>query len=189
MTCSANPSPASIRGASTSEFNCLRRILLVSLFLSYFLSAFALNTRNIFGQELSQHNSATEARHKQTITKVLTVQATAWNEANIDKFMETYWKSDKLTFSSGGSTTRGWQATLDHYKQRYPTPEKMGKLHFDELEITLIEQQSALVLGKWHLKFSDGSRADGNFSLVVIQMEGQWKIIHDHSSSLEAKSE
>jgi ketosteroid isomerase-like protein len=92
-----------------------------------------------------------------------------------------------LTFSSGGKTTYGWQSTLDNYKKSYPTPEKMGQLHFDELEISMIEAKSALVLGKWHLRMKNELKRDGNFSLVVKKFDSGWKIIHDHSSSLETK--
>ena len=67
---------------------------------------------------------------------ILTRQAGAWNRGDIDAFMEDYWKSDQLAFSSGGHTTRGWQMTKDNYKRRYPTRERMGHLTFDGLEVT-----------------------------------------------------
>ena len=65
--------------------------------------------------------------------------------------MEHYWKSDQLTFSSGGHTTRGWQMTKDNYKLRYPTRERMGHLTFDGLEVTPLGDAAALMLGRWHL--------------------------------------
>ena len=86
-----------------------------------------------------------------------------------------------------GKTTYGWQATLDNYKRSYPTVEKMGKLHFDGLEISMIESNSALVLGDFHLTLKDDSKSDGNFSLVVKKFEEDWKIIHDHSSGLDER--
>ncbi len=124
---------------------------------------------------------------KNKIKSILTAQAGAWNEGNLPKFMETYWKSDKLSFSSGGKTTFGWQGTLDNYIQGYAPPKEMGKLNFDGLQISMIETNSALVLGKWHLKMKNNVKRDGNFSLVVKKMETGWKIIHDHSSELEKK--
>jgi uncharacterized protein (TIGR02246 family) len=122
---------------------------------------------------------------EQTIREILTAQTKAWNQGDLKQFMGTYWKSENLTFSSGGKTTRGWNATLANYKKSYPTREKMGRLNFDGLEINLVEPSTALVLGNWHLKMSDDSTADGNFSLVIKQMDGKWKIIHDHSSTLK----
>ena len=118
------------------------------------------------------------------ITEILNTQAKAWNAADIPEFMKYYWKSDKLTFSSGGTTRRGWKATLESYQKKYPTPEKMGQLRFSELEIDLLGEDVALVLGKWQLKRTDDPDVGGNFSLVFRKLEGRWLIIHDHSSSL-----
>src|SRR5688572_27618313 len=66
------------------------------------------------------------------IKAMLSRQAEAWNRGDIDGFMEHYWKSDELTFSSGGQTTRGWKSTKEDYQRRYPTREKMGRLTFSE---------------------------------------------------------
>lgn len=123
------------------------------------------------------------------IESLLTTQAKCWNAGDIEGFMQTYWKSEDLTFSGGGKTTRGWQATLDRYKKSYPK-DKMGKLTFDGLEVTMLSDDAALVLGKWHLLMpQDGAKEDlkkdGNFSLVLRKLDADWKIIHDHSSTLE----
>ena len=59
------------------------------------------------------------------IEEILTKQAKCWNQGDIDGFMQTYWKSDNLTFSGGGKTTRGWQATLDRYIHQSPDLENV----------------------------------------------------------------
>lgn len=116
---------------------------------------------------------------------ILAVQQKAWNEGNIDKFMEAYWKSEKLTFSSGGDTRRGWQKTLEQYKKTYPDRATMGKLTFSNLEVESLGADVALMLGEWKI---DGEKpAQGNFSVVWRLIDGQWVIIHDHSSSKESK--
>ncbi|MCP4510382.1 MAG: DUF4440 domain-containing protein [Fuerstiella sp.] len=117
---------------------------------------------------------------EEQIKSLIANQAEAWNRGDIDKFMESYWKSEKLTFSSGGRTTRGWQATKDGYHQRYPTREQMGLLTFSELEVTPFGD-AALVLGRWHLK-RDSEPVGGNFSLTFRLIDGQWLIVHDHTS-------
>jgi hypothetical protein len=58
----------------------------------------------------------------------------------------------------------------------------MGLLEFSSLETTQIGQTAALTLGKWRLE--KDKPAEGNFSLVWQKLDGQWKIIHDHSSAL-----
>ncbi len=150
-----------------------KRLAILSLFLA---SVFAFQGSNS-GDEIEQ---------------ILTTQAGCWNDGDIEAFMETYWKSEELTFSSGGKTTRGWQGTLDNYKKAYPK-DKMGTLTFDGLETTMLSDESALVLGNWHLVLpakegTEDVKKDGNFSLVLRKLEGVWKIVHDHSSTLETET-
>jgi beta-aspartyl-peptidase (threonine type) len=118
------------------------------------------------------------------IEAVLRAQEEAWNRGDIDRFVDYYWKSDELTFSSGGKTTRGWTATLNRYRQRYPTPEKMGHLTMSGLEITPLGGEAALVLGQWNLA-RESEPLSGNFSLVLRKIGDRWLIIHDHTSRTE----
>lgn len=122
------------------------------------------------------------------IKRVLTTQADAWNNGNIDAFMEHYWKSEKLTFSSGGTTTRGWTTTKQNYKKRYPTRERMGKLTFAKLEFFPLGDSAMLVLGNWNLE-RDPKPIGGNFSLVFRRIDKRWLIIHDHTSLLASKTD
>jgi ketosteroid isomerase-like protein len=115
-----------------------------------------------------------------TLEGILSEQAAAWNRGDINGFMEHYWKSDDLTFSSGGKTTRGWQTTKDNYKLRYPTRERMGLLTFDGLEVFPLGDSAALMLGRWHL--DRNGPVGGNFSLVFRKIDGAWVIAHDHTS-------
>lgn len=118
------------------------------------------------------------------ITSVLHKQAACWNRGDIDGFMEHYVKSDALTFSSGGKTTRGWRATLDRYKKRYPDKATMGRLTFSGLEISQLSCDAALVLGRWNLEREMGD-VGGNFSLIFKRIERRWVILHDHTSVLQ----
>ena len=126
-------------------------------------------------------------QQKAKIESLLKTQTQKWNQGDLEGFMETYWKSEKLTFSSRGITTRGWKATLAKYKKNYQGNDKeMGHLTFGKLEIELLSKNIALVLGNWHLKMKDTSNnVEGNFSLVLKTIDGKWKIVHDHSSSIK----
>lgn len=125
--------------------------------------------------------AAPAAADEEAIREVLAAQAAAWNRGDIDAFMSHYWKSPKLTFSSGGEVTRGWQATLTNYKKRYPTRERMGKVAFSDLEVTPLGASAALVLGTWKLG-REGDPIGGKFSLVFRRRGGRWVIVHDHTS-------
>ena len=112
---------------------------------------------------------------------VVQKQAIAWNRGDLAEFMSPYWKDERLTFSSGGKTKRGWQATYDNYKKNYPDSKTMGKLTFSELETQELGPDAMLILGTWHLDREEP--VGGNFSLVWKRIDGKWVIVHDHSSA------
>ena len=132
-----------------------------------------------FGSILSQ--SQVRADDRSEIETLLSAQAADWNRGDIDAFMEHYWKSDELTFSSRGQTTRGWTGTKENYKRRYPTREQMGQLKFTQLEITSLGDSAALVLGRWQL-MREQSPVEGNFTLIFRRLDDKWVIVHDHTS-------
>jgi len=116
-----------------------------------------------------------------SIRAVMNEQVKAWNNGNIDAFMQTYWKSDSLLFIGSAGPTYGWQTTLQHYKKSYPDTVAMGKLQFDILQVKLLSTEYSFVLGKWHLTRSIGD-VGGYFTLLFRKINGQWLIVVDHTS-------
>lgn len=117
----------------------------------------------------------------EAIRAVMSNQQRAWNKADIDVFMEGYWKSDSLKFVSRNGVTYGWVKTLENYKKGYPTPEAMGQLTFTILSLELLSPNSAFVIGKWELNRSTGS-VGGHFTLLWKKFNGKWVIVTDHTS-------
>lgn len=115
------------------------------------------------------------------ILSSMKTQEDAWNNGDLETFMETYWKSDSLLFVGSKGPVYGWQATLDRYIKSYPDTVAMGKLHFDILETTPLENEHYFVLGKFHLSRSIGD-VSGHFTLIFKKIDGKWLIISDHSS-------
>ena len=116
------------------------------------------------------------------IKTLLDDQAEAWNARDITAFMEGYWKSDELRFASGGTVTYGWARTLENYQRGYPTPDKMGKLTFSELNIRVLSDTYALAFGRWDLK-RRGGNLGGLFTLLFEKRPEGWRIVADHTSS------
>lgn len=118
------------------------------------------------------------------IRDVLDRQVAAWNRGDVPSFMEGYLNSADLTFMGARGVTRGYEATLERYRRDYPTPEKMGRLTFSELEFRTIGPGAALVLGKFTLERTKegGGQAAGRFTLILQKTNRGWKIIHDHTS-------
>lgn len=115
------------------------------------------------------------------VLAVMTAQSKAWNRGDVAGFMEGYWRSDKLVFASGDSITRGWQATLDRYKKTYDSKAKMGQLTFSDIDVNVLSEDAAVVLGSWSLKRAEDN-PKGKFTLIFRRMKEGWRIIHDHTS-------
>jgi ketosteroid isomerase-like protein len=145
----------------------MRSALLVSLM--FFASAAAAQT------------DSTPAWQRE-IASVLLRQSDAWNSGDIAGYMDGYWNSDSLLFTSGGSVRRGWQETFDKYKKKYATKDLMGTLTFSRIEYHLLSEGSAWVFGSWALARAT-DRPNGVFTLVLRKIGGSWKIVHDHTSS------
>lgn len=115
------------------------------------------------------------------IIKVLETQQKAWNEGNLEVFMEGYWKSDSLLFVGSKGPTYGWQPTLDNYKKSYPGKAGMGILSFSDIKVTMLGKNYASVFGRWKLTREKDS-PEGVYTLVFRKFKNGWKIISDHSS-------
>jgi uncharacterized protein (TIGR02246 family) len=128
-------------------------------------------------------------RDEREIRAVLEWQEAAWNDGDVDRFMRGYWKSDSMTFASGGEVMAGWNAALARYKRVYPTPEKMGQLGFSIRQIEFMGERWARVLGEWKLTpkrtnsgATDHQMPHGLFTLIFHRRPEGWRIVHDHTS-------
>lgn len=115
------------------------------------------------------------------VRQLLADQTQAWNRADIDSFMKTYWESDSLMFIGKNGVTYGWINTLNNYKKSYPDTTAMGKLSFDIISVKRLSFQYFHVIGKWYLQRSIGDLS-GHYTLLLKKIKGRWVIIADHSS-------
>lgn len=117
----------------------------------------------------------------QAIREVLNKQSKAWNNGNIEEFMEGYWKNDSLMFIGKKGINWGWKNTLENYKHSYPDTVAMGKLSFTIIVIKKLSTGYYYVVGKWLLTRTVGDLT-GHFDLLFKKISGRWLIIADHSS-------
>jgi ketosteroid isomerase-like protein len=122
-----------------------------------------------------------QSKDETIIRNALNEQLAAWNAGNIERFMQTYFKSDSLMFIGKSGVTYGWQKTMDNYKKGYPDTAAMGKLDFNILEVKRLSVMYFFVVGKWHLTRSIGD-VGGHFTLLFKKVKNKWVIVADHSS-------
>ncbi|MFT3949463.1 MAG: nuclear transport factor 2 family protein [Agriterribacter sp.] len=124
--------------------------------------------------------SAQNADEK-AILKVLDEQVYYWNKGDLNNFVKGYWDNDSVMFIGSKGIVYGYQNTLDRYKQSYSDTVKMGKLRFEILHVNKLSPDIYFVVGKFFLKRTVGD-AEGHYTLVFRRINGEWKIISDHSS-------
>jgi len=118
-------------------------------------------------------------QYEQDILEIFKTQEEAWNAGDIPAFMETYWRSDSLTFLGQSGPVYGWDATLDRYYKRYPDRQAMGILRF---EISRIDQRSddvCSVIGSYHLTREGLDNLEGYFLILTQRIDGRWVIVAD----------
>lgn len=124
-------------------------------------------------------NAQTKDANK--ILQIMSAQEKAWNAGDIQQFMKGYWKNDSLVFVGKSGLTYGYNNTLANYKKGYPDKTYMGKLKFTILSMQPLGKQFYRVIGKWELTRTVGNLS-GHYTLLLQKINGEWKIISDHSS-------
>ena len=140
-----------------------------------FISTF---TTGVLSARTQSRDAPTELR------QVMAAQVAAWNRGDIDGFMAGYARSGGTEFVAGDKLTRGWQTVRDRYQKKYDNREKMGRLTFSNLKITLLSPDAALVVGRWKLARKH-DQPHGIFTLLFRRTPAGWRIVHDHTSAAE----
>jgi ketosteroid isomerase-like protein len=122
-----------------------------------------------------------QSKDEAAIRKAINKQIEAWNNGDIDTFMQTYWKSDSLMFIGSSAPTYGWKTTLENYKNHYPDTATMGKLSFNLVRLKQLSPDYYFVVGGWHLTRNMGD-VGGYFTLLFRKINGSWVIVVDHTS-------
>jgi len=116
------------------------------------------------------------------LISVIMTQQEAWNEGDIEAFMQGYAKNEDLRFASGGDITSGWNETLSRYRTRYTDRSAMGELGFDIVNASVLGENDGLIFGRWTLT-RETDKPTGLFTLHMKKIDGQWLIVSDHTSS------
>jgi len=143
--------------------------------INYKLLIFLLFTFSINGQiKVSIEDSI-------SIGKILKYQEEAWNDGDIDKFMEGYLKSDNIVFTGSNGSIYGWEETKKRYLNKYSNRTLMGRLKFRILNFQKLSDSIIQMQGSFYLKRKiDDSK--GFFSLIWKKEDEKWFIISDHTS-------
>lgn len=118
------------------------------------------------------------------VRDVLATQVDAWNRGNVEAFVATY--AENCTFM-GKQVVHSREQVRALYRKSYPTAAAMGKLAFNNLDVRELGEHVAVVTGNWHLERNPqaGGNTGGYFSLVLKDVDDEWKIVLDHTTALK----
>ncbi len=129
--------------------------------------------------DLSAQNGANKAI--KTVLERIELQKAAWNNGDLEGFMDYYWKSDELQFISASGVTKGWLATLDRYRKSYPDREAMGQLEFEIISADQRSKKVVTIGGKYILTVANKNIV-GYFLLVWEKRGKDWVIVVDSTN-------
>ena len=121
------------------------------------------------------------------VADVLHESAVAWNRGDLAGFMDSYERTERVSFAGRDRFISGYGTIEDIYRRGYwgdrPAPE--DSLSFEVFEVRPLDDEAALLLGRFRL--SDRTTGElsstGIFSLVFVHTEDGWKMTHDHTSA------
>jgi len=148
------------------------------IFRNFFFAILFISSLNIFSQ------NKISVKDSLSIMKVMSFQQDAWNQGDIDSFMEGYLKSDELVFSGKSGPVYGWENTRKRYYSSYPNTKVMGKLNFTIKKIRSVSLNTAYLIGEYYLKRS-GEDSWGHFTLLWKKIDSNWLIVSDHTSAVK----
>lgn len=146
-----------------------------------YLFSFAFASILLFTSCATQIGTDENLVGTEQVLEALQSQEDCWNRGDIDCFMGGYWQNDSLMFVSGDNVAYGWQKVLDNYKKKYSTKELMGQLTFDVVKTDQLASDAIMVIGSWKLNREELD-IQGKFSLLWRKIDGEWKIVIDHTS-------
>lgn len=124
--------------------------------------------------------TADTAALRRTLTTLMDESAIAWNRADIAGHVAMY--TDSATMMGGKGPITGRETIRASLERGFWQDGKpRAQLSFSDLRVWPLGERHALMTGAFLLTHPDGREQRGRYSLVWVQENGQWRIMHDHS--------
>lgn len=116
------------------------------------------------------------------VRDLLTRSAEAWNRDDLDAFLVHYADDTSTTFVAGGRVHHGFEWIRTNYAPGFDADTPRDSLRFEAVEAKALGDDFVLATARYVLHRAGAVTSAGPFTIVLQQRQGQWKIIHDHTS-------
>lgn len=117
------------------------------------------------------------------VQSILSAQADAWNRGDLDGFMAVYERSPETTYIGAPGLVTGFDAIHARYEPYFARGAERDSLSFTDLEARELDPRFGIATARYVLTRGDSVTSMGPFTLVLMRVEGSWRIVHDQSAA------
>ncbi len=114
---------------------------------------------------------------------ILETQAEAWNAGDLDGFMAFYDRSPATTYIGSAGLVEGFDGIRARYAPLFEAGAQRDSLRFEDVHARALDPRFGVVTARYVLYSGPDVTSTGPFTLVLMRVEGRWKIVHDQSAA------
>lgn len=117
------------------------------------------------------------------VEEILRLSAEAWNAGDLEGFMVHYERAPTTTYIGSSGLLVGYDAIYGRYAPGFEPGAARDSLRFESIRTRLLDQRFGIATARYVLHREGVTTSTGPFTLVLVRIEGAWKIIHDQSAA------
>lgn len=117
------------------------------------------------------------------VAVMLETQAIAWNDGDLDGFMAAYARSPETTYIGASGLIVGIDGIRARYAPLFEPGAARDSLRFADLVTRELDPRLGIATARYILERDGAVTSTGPFTLVLMRVEGDWRIVHDQSAA------
>jgi len=117
------------------------------------------------------------------VQDILDAQAAAWNAGDLDGFMASYDRSPETSYIGSSGRIQGFDGIRERYAPSFEPGAPRDSLRFVDLETRELDPRFGVATARYVLYRDGATTSTGPFTLVLLRIEGTWRIVHDQSAA------
>lgn len=109
-------------------------------------------------------------------------QAAAWNAGDLEGFMSGYSPSPTTTYVGSTGLIEGYDGIRARYAPEFAEGAARDSLRFEGLRVREVDERVGVATARYVLEREGTVTSTGPFTLVLLNVEGAWLIVHDQSA-------